>query len=213
MCSKSKTIFGMAVLLIWFSIAGCAPQQNMAVQQPVQPPPPFPPQTAMQTGNYAGFFTENSEALKSCHDPEKCAIALFNLSFLYCYSKSPYYDPQMGLKYIEDLVRGAPESVWAYQATVWRDNLYKNVKKKVKKHPAQGNSKAKETPGPQVEEPVRPEAPAESEAESDRGAMEERIRAQEETIDRLSRQLERSREIDIEIEKKERGLLYDSKPH
>jgi len=43
--------------------------------------------------------------------------------------------------------------------------------------------------------------------------MEERIRAQEETIDKLSKQLERSREIDIEMEKKERGLLYDTKPH
>ena len=161
----------------------------------------------MQTGNYAGFFTENSEALKSCQDPEKCAIALFNLSFLYCYAKSPYYNPQTGLKYIEDLLKGSPESVWAYQATVWRDNIYSNMKKKIKKRPVRGDPKAKETPEPQIEDPAKPEVSQENDGEADRQAMEERIRAQEETIDKLSKQLERSREIDIEMEKKERGLL------
>jgi hypothetical protein len=207
---------GVAVLLIFFPTTGCAPTQNQPIQQIVQTPPLFPPQNAMQTGNYAGFFTENSEALKSCQDPDKCAMALFNLCFLYCYAQSPYYNPQLGLKYIEDLLRGAPESVWAYQATVWRDNINKSMKKKAKKHPVHADSKAKEapvTPGPQMEEPVKAEAAPENDSESDRQAMEERIRAQEEIIDRLSKQLEKSREIDIEIEKKERGLLYNTKPH
>lgn len=210
---KLKTLFSMAVFPVCLLISGCAETPTQPVQQIVQQQPLFPPQTAMQTGNYVGFFTENTEALKSCQDPDKCAMALFNLSFLYCYAKSPYYNPQAGLKYIEDLLRGAPDSVWAYQATVWRDNIYKNMKKKVKKRPVKEDSKVKETPEPQVEEPAKPEAPPENDGESDRQVLEERIKAQEETIDKLSKQLERSREIDIEIEKKERGLLYDTKPN
>ncbi len=212
MRSKSKSFFGVAVFLVCFLATGCAPPPNQPIRQIVEPPPLFPPQSAMKSGDYTAFFTENTEALKSCQDPEKCTIALFNLSFLYCYAKSPYYNPQTGLKYIEDLVKGAPESVWAYQATVWRDNIHRNMKKKIKKHPVRGDSKAKETPEPQVEESAKPEVAPENDGESDRQAMEERIRAQEETIDKLNKQLERSREIDIEIEKKERGLLYGT-PH
>jgi len=159
---KSNFSFGVAVFVFCFLITGCASPPNQPVREIVQPPPLFPPQTAMQTGNYAGFFTENSEALKSCQDPEKCAIALFNLSFLYCYAKSPYYNPQTGLKYIEDLLKGSPESVWAYQATVWRDNIYSNMKKKIKKRPVRGDPKAKETPEPQIEDPAKPEVSQEN---------------------------------------------------
>lgn len=125
----------------------------------------------MQTGDYAAFFEENSEVLKSCQDPDKCTLALFNLSFLHCYSKSPYYDPRKGLKYIKDLIAAAPESPWAYQAKVWKDLIEKNMRQKSRKR------------------------------------LEDEIKSKEETIRELNRQIERSRQIDIEMGKKERRLL------
>jgi hypothetical protein len=208
MRSKKKVLSGVVVFVIYVLIVGCAPPANQPIRQIVLPPPLFPPQQVMQTGDYAGFFAENTEALKSCKDPSECTLALFNLSFLYCYAKSPYYHPQTGLKYIEDLIRGAPGSPLAYQATVWRDNIYRNMPKKPKKRQVHEDSKAKETPDSQVEEPPKVDTSQENEGEADRQAMEEKIREQEETINKLNKQIERSREIDIEIEKKERGLLY-----
>jgi hypothetical protein len=208
MSNRLRVFSGVAVFLIFVLIAGCAPKVTPPARQIVLPPPLFPPQKVMQTGDYAGFFAENTEALKSCKEPGDCALALFNLSFVYCYAKSPYYNPQTALKYIEDLVRGAPESVLAYQAIVWRDNIYRTMPKKPKKRPAHGDSKVKETPDLQAEEPSKAESPQEYDVEADRQAMEEKIREQEETINKLNKQIERSREIDIEIEKKERGLLY-----
>ncbi len=196
-------VFSTCVLL-----AGCAPEAKQPIQQVAPQPVLFPPQAVMQTGNYAGFLAENTETLKSCDNPEKCAIALFNLSFLYCYAKSPYYNPQTGLKYIEDLIKGSPESVWTYQAMVWRDSIYRNMKKKAKKRPAHEGAKTKETPESQPDDLAKAEPSQENDSETDRQAMEEKIQSQEETINKLNRQLERSREIDIEMEKKERGLLY-----
>ena len=39
--------------------------------------------------------------------------------------------------------------------------------------------------------------------------MEYEIKTKDELIDKLNRQIERSRQIDIEMEEKERGLLRD----
>jgi hypothetical protein len=210
MSSKSVVLSLAVVFLICFLAAGCAPEVKQPIQQVAPQPVLFPPQAIMQSGDYAGFLAENSETLKSCDNPEKCTLALFNLSFLYCYAKSPYYNPQTGLKYIEDLIKGAPDSVWTYQAIVWRDGIYRNMKKQTRRRTAHEDSKTKETPELQADDlaKVDVEPPQEIDPGTDRQAMEEKIKEQEETINKLNRQLERSREIDIEIEKKERGLLY-----
>jgi len=210
MSNKLRIFRGSAALFVLALIAGCAtsriqPPQNAIVQLPL-----FPPQAVMQTGDYASFFAENSEALKSCQDPEKCTVALFNLSFLHCYSKSPYYDPRKGLKYIDDLIAASPGSPWAFQATIWKDQIEKNMKKTTRKKPTREDLKAKEGPEQQEqpEEPARQvEASQEKDWELDRQRMEDEIKSKEETIKELNRQLERSRQIDIEMEKRERGLL------
>jgi hypothetical protein len=217
MGDKSKVFRIFVLFYILVLIAGCEPSHIALVQKVVPPPPSFLPQTVMQTGDYAGFLAENSEALKSCEDPDKCTIALFNLSFLHCYPKSPYYDPQRGLKYIDDLIAAAPGSPWAFQAIVWKDLIEENnMKQKIKKRPATREGlKGKEPPEP----PEPPEAPEEDSAKpsegpresetdwvADRQRLEDQISSKEEIIKELSRQLERSRQIDIEMEKKERGL-------
>ena len=77
MRSKSQVLSIAAVFLILVLIAGCEASKAPIVQQVIQPPPLFPPQTVMQTGDYAGFFTENTEALKACQDPDKCTSSAF----------------------------------------------------------------------------------------------------------------------------------------
>lgn len=209
MRSKSEVLSIAAFLSIFVLIAGCAPSKTQPVQQAVEPPPLFPPMSVMRTGDYAGFFAENTEVLKSCQDPDKCAIALFNLSFLYCYSKSPYHDARKGLKYIEDLIKGAPESTYAYQAMVWKDLIVKDMKKKSRKRPVREDPKAKEAPEPEVEETVAQADPSqEDDWKADRKRLEDEISSKEEIIRGLNRQIERSRQIDIEIERRERGLRY-----
>jgi hypothetical protein len=214
MSSKSKILRGATALFVLAMIAGCVQSQIQPVQSVVAQPPSFPPQTIMQTGDYAGFLKENSEVLKSCKDPDKCAEALFNLSFLYCYSKSPYYDPRKGLKYIDDLIAATPGSAWTFQARVWKDLIEKNMKKQTKKRPAREELKAKEAPESQElpqelpEEAAKPaETSQEKDWETDRQRLEDEIKSKDDTIKELNRQLQRSRQIDIEMEKKERGLL------
>ncbi len=214
MGDKSKVFRISTLFYILLLMAACEPSHIAPVQQSAPPPPPpFLPQTTMQTGDYAGFLAENSEALKSCEDPDKCAIALFNLSFLHCYPKSPYYDPQRGLKYIQDLIAAAPGSPWTFQAMVWKDLIEKNMPKKTKKRPATREElKGKESPEPPEppeQDLAKPsESPREPETDwaGDRQRLQDEISSKEEIIKELSRQLERSRQIDIEMEKKERGL-------
>ncbi len=206
---KHEIIVRTAVAFLLVLMAACAPQQTQPVQQVVQPPPLFPPQGVIKSGDYAKFLAENSEALKSCKEPDQCTVALFNLSFLHCYSKSPYYDPPKGLKYLDDLIKGAPESIWAYQAMVWRDMVSKTIKPKSKKRQPREEARQKEAPEASPNGAVQAvETPQDNGWEADRQRLENEIKMQQETIQGLNKQIERSRQIDIEIEKKERGLLY-----
>ncbi|MFZ2446654.1 MAG: hypothetical protein WAW37_09870 [Syntrophobacteraceae bacterium] len=198
--------------------AGCAStKDNLPAQPPAQQVPLFPPQAILQGGDYEAFFTENETALKSCNEPDQCAVALFNISFLYCYSPSPYYNPARGRLYLEDLIKGAPESPLAYHARVWLDLLKKSPRADTRKRPVpREDPKSKEAAAaadlPKQAENQQESAPEtdrqrqESIPEADRLRMEEEIRTRDETIRELNRQLERSRQIDIEIEKKQRGL-------
>lgn len=212
MRSNSQVLSIAAVFLILALIAGCEASKAPIIQQVIEPPPLFAPQTTMKTGDYTVFLTENTEALKACQDPNKCTMALFNLAFVHSYSKSPYYDPRKALKYIEDLNTAAPESLWTYQANVWKGLIEKNMqmqKKMLRKRPARGESKAKEAAEPEAEESARqPEPSQEPDWGMDRQRLEDEIKSRDETIKELNRQIRKSHQIDIEIEKKERGLLY-----
>src|SRR2546425_7453008 len=76
-----------AVLLV----AGCTRAHLPSVQPP--PPPIFPPQQVMESGNYAEFLAENERALAGCVGGTGCDVTLFNLGFTYAYSQSPYRNP------------------------------------------------------------------------------------------------------------------------
>ncbi len=205
--------------------AGCAPTvKEQPVTSAIAPPPLFPPQDAMRKGNYAELLAESESAMKTCTEPEQCAVALFNIGFLHCYSRSPYYNPARGLKYLEDLINGAPESPWAYQARMWAD-LIRKARGEARKRRVRDDAKSKEPaanhagrqgdrgPEPSAEQTADGGDKAGLKAEdptwaNDRNRLEGEIRSRDEAIRQLKRQLERSRQIDIEIERKERGLLY-----
>jgi len=210
-----KILVRALALLLLISITGCASSgADKPVQTTVKPVPLFPPQSVLQNGDYAAFRAENEAALQACGEPEKCALALFNLSFVYCYSKSPYYNPSRGLLYLEDLMKGAPDSPWAYHARVWTDLLKKGMKVESRKRPAREDTRQKEMAAgeaarPEQQENRQPEAQQDTGQDTaDRQRLEEEIRSKDETIKELNRQIQRAHQIDIEIEKKERGLLY-----
>jgi hypothetical protein len=216
MGDKYKVLLSAVLFSIFVLIAGC--QESSAIHLPAQdldsaatpPPVSFSPQAAMQTGDYASFYAENLETIKPCRDPDKCLAALFNLSFLYCYPKSPYYDPRQGIKYVDDMMAAAPSHPWTFQAMAWKALIEKNLKKKTSKRPAKGEQlKGKESPESPEDEMAQ--LPANSREtgtdwEVDRQRLEDEISSKEEIIKELNRQIERSRQIDIEMEKKERGL-------
>lgn len=201
------SMWAAACILLMFS-AGCASTGgNKPVEPVVQQVPLFPPQSVMQSGEYAAFLKENENILKTCTDPEQCATALFNICFLYSYSKSPYYNPVRAQLYFQDLMKGAPESAWAYQARIWIDIMKKSARKETKKRSAKEEAKSKDSASGEGARLVET-AQENSVSEPDRQQLENEIRTRDETIRELTRQLERSRQIDIEIEKKQRHLPF-----
>ncbi|MCE5334972.1 MAG: hypothetical protein LLG06_10310 [Desulfobacteraceae bacterium] len=205
-------IFAAAgVCLLLGAVTGCA---STAKEQPAAPaiarPPIFPPQETMRNGKYAELLAQSESTMKTCEDPEQCAVALFNLAFLYCYSKSPYYNPSRGLKYLDDLIKGVPDTPWASQARVWAD-LMKKSKAEPRKRHVREDAKSKEPPpepAPEVESRPVPARAEESAWEEDKNRLEQEIKSRDDAIRQLKGQIERSRQIDMEIEKKERGLRY-----
>lgn len=199
---------GTAACILFFSTAGCMPPASPPPQKPVvQQLPVFPPEAVMKSGDYATFYTENENALKSCRDPEGCSIALFNLGFLLCYSKSPYYSPTKGVQYLEDLIKGSPESPWAYQATIWIDLLRKKIEAESRGRKLRREVKSKEAVIGELNKQIET-TQQDNNPEADRERLEEEIRSREAIIRELNDQIDRLRQIDVEIEKKERKLPY-----
>lgn len=145
----------------------------------LQPVPTFPPQKVMESGNYADFLAENQAKQKACSETAPCEEALFNLGFCYGYSKSPYYQPAKATDYFEELCRKYPQSPWAYQAKAWMDLLRRTVSAETGRRRLQGQLKT----------------------------IEEQLKAKNQNIGDLQKQIERSRDIDLGIEQRERELL------
>lgn len=159
------------VLFLTFSFAGCARPHQSSV-----PFPPalvvFPPQKAMESGNYAEFLAENERVLRECAEKTGCEVALFNLGFTYAYSQSPYRNPLKALEYFAELTKKYPQSPWAFQGQAWTTLLKESLA-----------------------------------VEESRRQLQTNLRSREATIRSLRAQLNRSRAIDVEMEKKERELL------
>jgi hypothetical protein len=156
------------ILPLLVMVCSCSPLAR------VQPPPApiFPPQRAMEGGDYAAFVAENERALADCKVTTGCDVALFNLGFTYAYAQSPYRNPAKALQYFAELSKKYPQSPWAFQGRAWTAVLNENLTLEEKENQLQSN-----------------------------------LRNREATIRGLRAQLNRSRDIDVEMEKRERELL------
>jgi len=167
----------LAAALLLLILCACTPTPSKVIPPQPLPPPAFPPQKAMETGDYAGFVADNQKALTECggegkSEGSQCEVALFNLGFAHAYPKSPYCNYAKALHYFKELIQKYPQSPWAFQAKAWIDLMKKAAVTEDKRRRLQGRLKSKDA-----------------------------------AITDLQKQIERSRDIDMEIEQKERELL------
>lgn len=176
MSVKGRLSLGVfAVAFLGIAVWGCAEKKTAPEVLPpvVKLVPAFPPQKAMEGGDYEGFLAENQKIIRECNENADCDEALFNLGFVYSYPRSPYYSKARGLEYFDRLVQTYPRSVWAYQARAWAEIIRKSGSTGVKKQKD----------------------------------LREELKSREAAIEDLQKKLDRSRDVDIEVEKKERQLL------
>jgi hypothetical protein len=157
-----------ALVMVSLLLTGCASMPGTLFQSPVA----FPPQKAIETGDFRGFLAENQRNLSACGGWIACDLTLFNLGFVYAYPQSPYRDPQKARRYFHELSRRFPQSPWASQGQVLLAFMNKQAG---------------------LEEAQR--------------QLQTGLRTRDAAIRKLQEQLDRSQEIDIEFEKKERELL------
>jgi hypothetical protein len=211
-------VLGRGLPILILLMAGCAsPPLDHVKEEPTVVVPAFPPQAVMQSGNYLEFLMENQLALKECKDDIHCAVALFNLGFVYVYPSSPYHNQKKGLQYFDDLIKKYPQSPLALQAKAWNELVKNNIASEASQHRLKGRIKSKETAIKELQKQV--EQSKELDIEIDRKEKElqmqiERSRQIDIELDRIDRkekelqkQIERSRQIDIEMDRKERELL------
>ncbi len=200
MGNKKKNLRQAGIALVLMLISGCMPAHVQPVRE--YGAGIFPPQAAMQTGDYKGFVAENSAVLKACKNPGQCAGALFNLSFVYAYPKSPYYNPSRALQYISDLVAGAPKSPWAAEALVWRELIVREMKE------ANRNRWLLQKRLKSQKADLEKNAAKKRDWQVDRQLLEDEIKSKDQIINQLTKQIKGSQKIDLEMQKKERELLH-----
>jgi hypothetical protein len=164
LCRRSSHPLVMVSLLL----TGCTSLPTSLFQSQAA----FPPQKAIETGDYRSFLVENQRNLSTCGDSTACDVTLFNLAFVYAYPQSPYRDPQKARRYLRELRSRFPQSPWASQGQVLLAFMNEQIG---------------------LEEAQR--------------QLRTGLRSRDAAIRKLQGQLDRSREIDIEIEQKERELL------
>lgn len=215
-------LFGLRWALFSFVVltfAGCASTASKVEMPPARTMEPyFPPHEVMQDGLYSAFLIKNQEALLQCFDDSQCAVYLFNLGFVYSYSKSPYFNEQKGIYYLQMLIDQYPRSSFASLAKIWIDLINRCIAAEKTRHQLRDKLKSKDVTIRDLQKKVEEknelleEKNGEEKAEpADRRTEEEqRARDVDAEIDRMEREvrrkLEQSRAIDVEIERKEREL-------
>jgi hypothetical protein len=180
--------------LVILVMAGCSsPPLNHDKQVPQVVLPIFPPQEVMQGGDYAAFLEKNQAVLKECQDDAQCAMALFNIGFVYAYPQSPHYHQARGQKVFEELIQKYPQSPWALEAKAWTELVKKSIVSETNRNRLKGKIKSKESTIKELQKQI--EQAREMDTEIDRREKE------------LQKMIERSRQIDMEMDRKERELL------
>jgi len=195
------------MLLLALSLLGCISSPAPSPRRLIREQASFPPQVAMEHGDYAGFVAENQRLLERCKEQGGCAVALFNLGFVYGYPQSPYYDPAKARQYFEALRTQYPQTPWAFQGQAWMAFINEKLAWEEKQRRLQANLRQEKLA---LEETRRRlQADLRTRAATIR-SLQERLtdlRTREDTIRSLQEQLKRFRDIDLEMDKKEQDLL------
>jgi hypothetical protein len=190
---RCRGIWGCCIVLV---LAGC---------HTVPPPPgpteerPFPPQTAMTTGDYGTFMSANLLALQQCQETADCAIALFNLGFAHAHPQSPYHDAAKALLYFNDLQEKYPHTLWAFESQLWTALMQGQLSLEREYHLMEQENLALKKENDTLEQ-------TKFALEETQRRLQADLRARETIIRNLQERLKRSRDIDLELEKKSREL-------
>jgi hypothetical protein len=178
LCRQSPPV----LLMVGLFLTGCASSPASLFRSRAA----FPPQRVIENGDYRGFLIENERNLSACGGGTECDVALFNLGFVYAYPQSPYRDPQKARQYLHELHSRFPQSPWTSQGQV----LLAFVNEQVSLEEAQRRLRNEQVSLEEAQRQLRAD-----------------LRSRNATIRKLRGQINRSREIDIEIDNKERELL------
>jgi hypothetical protein len=200
-------------------LAGCT--ALLPRREPVDPPA-FAPQRVMSSGDYGTFVTENLLAWQQCREVPECAVALLNLGFVYAYPESPYYDCAKALSYLNDLQAKYPHTPWAFEGRVWlalikeqlaleqaqrqleQDKLVlqQEIRELAQKNFALEDAQRRLQADLRLRETI-----IRNLQERHETVLRNRQGRQETVIRDLQERLKRSKDIDLELEKKTRELL------
>lgn len=208
------------ILCLTLLLAGCA-------VTPITPPEvreaPFPPMVAIAQGDFDAFLTENQRKWHTCAEEKSCAMVLFNLGFVYAYPYSPHYDRKKALPYFDQLLQNYTHTPWALQGRWWRALLHETLTLEAARERLQSDLTSYKEAMRTREEALQAREAAlrsresamlrlrESTIRSQESAMrtqEAMIRSQDAAIRDLQTRLHRSREIDAQMDRKERELLH-----
>ncbi len=150
-----------------------------------------------------------------CSHDSHCAVALFNLGFVYSYPQSPYYNISKGLYYFDALIKSYPQSPLASEAKAWRELIKRSVVVESSQKRLKGELKSKEAALKELQKQVPPpaEVPASGNSQGTPGVGSEmpaaaQVETESERMERaIQKKLEASQAIDAEIDQKERNLL------
>jgi hypothetical protein len=170
---------GAAALTAFFSLAGCTTAwDGLKTLEHRETAEHFDRSKKFFTaGNYEGAFRENKEALTDGQGPAD--VALFNMGLISAYSLNPKKDYPTALHFFRTLVHDYPHSLLVEQSKVWIHVLEEHQKI--------------------AEEKVKL-------AKQKRALTRERELLNQEQ-EKLKYMIEKSRQVDIEIEKRRRRTL------
>lgn len=191
-------------------LAGCTTIQPVQTSEPHV----FAPQAVIVRGGYGTFVTENLLALRQCKEPSVCAIALFNMGFVYAYPQSPYYDPIKALPYFNDLLEKYPQTSWAHEGQVWKTLITEKFTLEYENSALKQETVSLKQHNQTLEQSILTLEESQRRLLSDLQArdaiirnLQERLKRSRESDSSTQDLLKRSRDIDMELEKKSRELL------
>src|SRR5205823_1601815 len=171
--------------------------QGQAWMAVLNEPYAFPPQAVMEDGDFSRFHTVNQQVVERCEHPTRCDVALFNLGFVYAFPRSPYYNPDEALHYFGELVTRYPRTPWAVQGQAWITLINAQRTLEEARRRLQADLHTKEAT---MEATIRSK-------ETVLRTKDTAMRSKDATIRSLREQIDRTRDIDAQIDQKERELL------